>query len=174
MIRWIWRAWKLRKPELVLGTVAGVVAGFVTGPSLPGGWGVNPIHIIFFGSCGAVVGFLLGIAIPPLWHRGGWWKATLASAVGSMVGTVAGTVIGVLLLLLNGGVGSSDGSSLVGFFLIVAFFAVVGFLLGLAIPLVWHRRKLRRAGRQSGKGPVEHSAEAGPLGEGSGASCPRG
>jgi hypothetical protein len=151
VIPWIWRAWKLRTPGAALGTFTGAVAGIVAGGSVPGG------RIILLGSCGTVVGFLLGIAIPPRWHRGGWWKAALASAAGSVLGAVAGPVVGVLLLIVTGGGGSSDGSSYAGVFLILAFLAVVGFLLGLAIPLLWHRRKLRTAARESTRGPVEHS-----------------
>jgi MFS family permease len=133
------------------------------------------IHIIFFGSCGAVLGFLLGIAIPPRWRRGGRWKTALASAIGSVVGAVAGPVIGVLLLLVTGARlgGSSDGSGLAGVFLFFAFFAVVGFLLGFAIPLTWHFWKLRKSVRQSYKDPVEHSAQAGPVGDCGGESSPR-
>jgi hypothetical protein len=49
----------------------------------------------------------------------------------------------VLLIFLGGGVGSSDGTGGAILFVVPAVGAVVGFLLGLAIPLLRHARRIR-------------------------------
>ncbi len=94
-----------------------------------------------------------GPFIRPAAEGGAWWKtaldialASVSSAVrGTLVGAVAGGVGAVLLILLGGG-GSSDGSGLAGIFIVPAFGAAVGFLLGLAIPLLRHAWRIRRLG----------------------------
>ena len=105
-IPWLWAWWKTSQ-ALAVGSMWGAFAGAVTGVM----WAIlieasgSSYHrfeiaapIIGFGFCGAVVGFLLGFAIPLLWW---WWKRDRASAVGSMAGMFAGAVGGVVLWILG-------------------------------------------------------------------------
>jgi hypothetical protein len=151
-IPWFWHAWKFRNAGPVLG-LAGAVLG-----------------IIVFGYYGAVVGLLLGIAIPPIWKAG---KLRLVGWV--LGGGFAGAGAGVLLWILAWVWASwHDWEMKFGIVDFGSYGAVVGFLLGLAIPMIWHGWKLLTTTRQSSKNPVKLSSELGPLGEGDAASDPRG
>jgi hypothetical protein len=112
------------------------------------GWGSSDgsgaAALVFLPVFGAVVGFALGLVIPWLWA---WWKTGLAPAVGSMLGTFAGAVVGALWPILTRAPESSYrwrdiAPSVVG----LGFYgAVVGFALGLVIPLLWAWWKADRA-----------------------------
>jgi tetratricopeptide (TPR) repeat protein len=145
----LYHGWKLRTSGSVLGALAGPVAGVLwLNTIMKSQSGENPwttiacgLYSAFFG---AVVGFLLEIVIPPVWHRG---KLRMVQTV--LGGAFAAAMAGVVLMRYG----------ILGF----SFFGVVvGFLLGFASPLIWHRWLLRTAARQSDN-PA--TAQASPPGE---------
>jgi hypothetical protein len=68
------------------------------------------------------------------------------AAVGIPIGAVAAVIGFVLLLLASGGGGSTDGSAWYGVWIVPAFGAAVGFLLGFAFPIFRHAWRIRRFG----------------------------
>src|SRR5947209_19998543 len=71
-----------------------------------------------------------------------WRKIARASAIGSMVGFIGGPVAGWLFVMVAGGGYSGPGAG--GLVLLLfAGGAVVGLLVGFAIPLLWCVPKLR-------------------------------
>jgi hypothetical protein len=147
----------------LLGSVAGSVAGiFLAGASRSDGGRTSSLIVSCFG--GAAVGFLLGLAVPPLWQ---FWKPRM---VGSALGTLAGVVAGVLMWILAWAWGSwNDWEMKAGISEFGFDGAVLGFLLGFGIQLIAHGWKLLT----SAQGPAQPPAAAGPLGADSGPPDPR-
>jgi hypothetical protein len=111
--------------------VRGVIIGALASPLwliVMGGVGSSDgsaaAGIVFIPILGAVVGLLLGFAIPLLWHVPKLW-----------IGLGAGSVAGVLLWALTVTVGHAP--SVEDLFLEVCYGAVVGFLLGCVILPLW-------------------------------------
>jgi hypothetical protein len=165
-----WDRRKLRRVGRVAGgTFAGAAAGFLL-LALTGPWYSNENLVLrIVPPFGAAVGFLLSVA-PMSWHA---WKLRI---VGSVSGTFAGAVAGVVLWFLAWVWGSLPAwwDIATGIINFGVSGAVVGFLLGLVISLLWQGWRLLTTAGQSSENPVEVRVGAGPLGEGSAAGGPRG
>ncbi len=81
------------------------------------------------------------------------WTTGWAMAVGSVRSMILGVMASPLLLLVTGGSGSSDGTGGAILALLPVLGAMLGFVLGLAIPLL--QRSLSRPGR-IGMEPATH------------------
>ena len=151
---------------VVILVLIGLPSRMTTAGGAGGSTGLGGVFMLmgvtFYGALG---GFLLGLAIPLLYH--GWKVRTFGSALGAVAGAGAGVLW--LATIVRSQSGADLLASIVAGLYFAFFGAVVGFLLGFVIPVIWHGWKLRTAARQRSKNPVK-LAELGPLGEGSGAS----
>ncbi len=163
-----WDRGKLRRVRSVVGGIfAGAVAGLLllilTGSRMSN----ENLALRIVPPFGAAVGVLLSFS-PLSWYA---WKLRI---VGAALGGLAGAVGRMVLWFLAWVWGSLPGRDItpeISNCGIVG--AVVGFLLGWAVPLIWQGGKILTTARQS-KAPVETPAESGPLGEGRRAGSPRG
>jgi hypothetical protein len=163
-----WDRGKLRRVRrVVVGTFAGTAAGFLLLTLTRPGPSNENLVLRIVAPFGAAVGLLLSLT-PPTWHA---WKPRI---VGSVSGTFAGAAAGTVVWFLAWVWGSLPAWDIpTGIINFGVAGAVVGFLLGFAISLIWQGWKLLTTTRQSCKGPVQVCVEAGPL-EGGRASEPRG